>query len=170
MWNEDRLPRNKMEGYIFLLVVSVISVNLIAPAVMFSEVGLSLDVYKSALQVLPLLWVIVVLMFKLIAEPLVHRIVRRFTVQTDSFHAQVLAHVICTVTIMSSMMSVVGPWVGMGQISMEPVREFLMHWPRNFGIAFGVEVIIAQPIAHFIMRQMHRAIDRRKAATAGSIA
>lgn len=73
---------------------------------------------------------------------------------------QVLAHVVFSVTIMSIMMSVVGPWVGMRHISMEPIREFFLNWRRNFGIAFRVEMLFAQPIACFVMTVMHRAMDR----------
>jgi hypothetical protein len=170
MRNEPRLPRNKKEGYLFLLIVSVISVNLIAPAIMFSEVGLSLAVYKQILQVLPLMWLIVVLMVKLVAQPLVGRIAPRLIAPTDSFNVQVLATIVLNVTIMSTMLTVVGPWVGTRHISMEPIREFFLHWPRNFGIAFGVEVLIAQPIARFVMKAMHRVLDRANAQRKSSLA
>ena len=33
MYNEDRLPRNAKEGILFLLIISIISVNTIAPII-----------------------------------------------------------------------------------------------------------------------------------------
>ena len=32
---------------------------------------------------------------------------------------------------------------------------FIYRWPRNFGIALGVELLIAQPIAREVMNRFH---------------
>lgn len=42
MYKEERLPQNAKEGILFLLIVSIISVNIIAPIIML-EAGLSID-------------------------------------------------------------------------------------------------------------------------------
>ncbi|CDQ20575.1 hypothetical protein SAMN05192559_105158 [Halobacillus karajensis] len=41
MYKEDRLPQNHKEGILFLLIVSIISVNTIAPLIMGMERGFS---------------------------------------------------------------------------------------------------------------------------------
>ena len=38
------------------------------------------------------------------------------------------------------------PKVGMVEITLEPFKNFLHICPRNFAIAFWIELLIAQPI------------------------
>ncbi|HBS44377.1 MAG TPA: hypothetical protein DEA91_07845, partial [Paenibacillus sp.] len=51
------------------------------------------------------------------------------------------------VTVLSILLSIIGTWVGTKQISLEPLKNFLYIWSRNFGIAFWIELLVAQPIA-----------------------
>lgn len=53
----------------------------------------------------------------------------------------------------------------MKEISLEPFRNFLHIWPRNFGIAFWIELSIAQPIARCVMKTLHS----RQASKAESV-
>ena len=51
-----RLPRNHREFVLFLLIVSLISVNLIAPLISMFELGFSFEVWQNTLRVLPFIW------------------------------------------------------------------------------------------------------------------
>ncbi|WP_225427368.1 hypothetical protein [Ligilactobacillus murinus] len=48
-----RLPRNHREFVLFLLIVSLISVNLIAALISMFELGFSFEVWQNTLRVLP---------------------------------------------------------------------------------------------------------------------
>lgn len=37
--------------------------------------------------------------------------------------------------------------------------EFYMKLPRNFALSFAVEACIAQPIARFVLKQLHLRAD-----------
>lgn len=39
---------------------------------------------------------------------------------------------------------------------------FFFKWPRNFSLALGVEVFLAQPIARFVMLKLHEYLDARQ--------
>lgn len=54
MPNEIRVPWNAKEGLIYMLIVSIISVNTIAPLIMGFEMGFSKTNYLKTLQILPL--------------------------------------------------------------------------------------------------------------------
>ena len=56
---------------------------------------------------------------------------------------------------MSIILTIVGAWIGNWAITMEPIEMFIYRWPRNFGIALGVELLIAQPIAREVMNRFH---------------
>ncbi|WP_310832125.1 hypothetical protein [Paenibacillus pedocola] len=155
MLQETRLPRNKQEGLLFLLIVSLISVNTIAPIIVGLERGFSTEVYLDTLQILPVLWIIVVLLVKCVAGPIVGMLLPKFVGQTDGFNARVLFNIVLNVMVLSLLLSIIGTWVGTKQISLEPFKNFLRIWPRNFGVAFWIEMIIAQPIARLAMKLLH---------------
>jgi hypothetical protein len=155
MYKEDRLPQNSMEGIIFLLIISIISVNTIAPIIMGMERGFSMENYFETLKIVPLMWIIVILLVSFIAGPLVGTIMPKFAGKTDGFNARVLLDTLLHVTVLSILLTIIGPWVGTKQISLEPFQNFFHSWFRNFGIAFWIELIIAQPIARFAMKKMH---------------
>jgi hypothetical protein len=53
----------------------------------------------------------------------------------------------------------------MKEVSMEPFQNFLHIWPRNFGIAFWVEMLVAQPIARFAIKKLHHRQARKAVNT-----
>ncbi|MCM3091050.1 MULTISPECIES: hypothetical protein [unclassified Cytobacillus] len=160
MYKEDRLPQNAKEGILFLLIISVISVNTIAPIIVGMEHGFSKETYLETLKIIPFMWVIVVLLVRLVAGPLAGRIMQRFAGETDGFNARVLLNTLLNVTILSILLTIIGTWIGSKQISLEPFQNFFQSWFRNFGIAFWVELVIAQPIARFAMKKLHAGQER----------
>jgi len=155
MYKEDRLPQNAKEGILFLLIVSIISVNTIGPIIMGLERGFSIENYFETLKILPVMWIIVVLLVRLVAGPLVGKVIPKFVGQTDGFNARVLLNIILNVTVLSILLTIIGTWVGTRQISIEPFQNFFHSWFRNFGVAFWIELLIAQPTARFAMKKIH---------------
>ncbi|MBB3128760.1 hypothetical protein FHS19_003435 [Paenibacillus rhizosphaerae] len=86
---ENRLPRNAKEGILFLLIVSIISVNTIAPIITGLERGFSKEVYLDTLKVIPFMWIIVMLSVRLIAGPIVGRLLPKFVGMADGFNARI---------------------------------------------------------------------------------
>lgn len=155
MHMETRLPRNAKEGILFMLIVSIISVNTIAPIIVGLERGFSKEVYFDTLKVIPIMWIIVVLLVSLVANPLVGKVMPKFTGKTDGFNARVLWNIVFHVTVLSILLTIIGNWVGLRKISLEPIRNFFQIWPRNFGVAFWIEILVAQPIARYAMKKLH---------------
>jgi hypothetical protein len=155
MYKEDRLPQNAKEGVLFLLIISVISVNTIAPIIMGMERGFSKENYLETLKIIPFMWIIVVLLVRLVAGPLVGKVMPKFVGQTDGFNARILLNTLLNVTVLSILLTIIGTWVGTKQISLEPFQNFFFSWFRNFGVAFWIELLIAQPIARFAMKKIH---------------
>lgn len=148
-----------------MLIISIISVNTIAPIIMGLERGFSKDAYLDTLKIIPFMWIIVLLCVRLVAGPVVHKVMPKFVGPTDGFNARVLLNILLNVTVLSILLTILGTWVGMREISMEPFRNFLHVWPRNFGIAFWIEMLIAQPIARFVMKKLHEKQSNGKTKT-----
>ena len=158
-----KLPRSKKEFALFMLVISVISVNIIAPIITCFEMGFSLTTWRYTLEVIPLVWLCVIAVVLITYKPasvLTNMILRR----EDSFNAHVLANILFSVLLMSVILTVLGSWIGERNISMEPITMFFYKWPRNFAVSLGVETCIAQPIARFVMRKYHEKADAKKDA------
>jgi hypothetical protein len=149
------LPQNPKEGILFMLIISIISVNTIASIIMGLQFGFSKELYFETLKVLPVMWLIVVALVSFVAGPLVGKVMPKFVGQTDGFNARVLLDIVLNVTVLSIILTIIGNWVGTKHISLEPFQNFFHNWFRNFGIAFWIELLIAQPIARFAMKKLH---------------
>lgn len=156
-----RLPRNKREFCLFMAIISVISVNIIAPVITCFEMGFSLATWAAALHVMPFIWLAVIARVLVTYYP-AERVTARFLAEDDSYNAHILVNILATVCMMSVILTVVAPWIAAGQVSMEPIEHFFYRWPRNFAVSFAVEALVAQPIARVVMNQLHLALDSRR--------
>lgn len=153
-----KLPRTKMEFALFMAIISIISVNIIAPLITCYEFGFNLHVWYGVITIIPFIWLSVIALVLLLykrAECLTSKIVN----ENDSFNAHIIVNTLCTVFLMSICLTVIGTWIGSRSISMEPIIMFFYKWPRNFSIAFAVELLVAQPIARMVMLKIHQRVD-----------
>jgi hypothetical protein len=143
-----------------MLIISLISVNIIPILISGLTLGFSWAVWRDLLTILPFVWVCVIAIVLLTRKPaqkLCNKIIR----ETDSFNAHMIVNTLCSVLMMSVVLTIVGTWIGTRHISPEPIVHFFEMWPRNFAIAFGVEMLLAQPIARLVMHHYHMHIDAK---------
>lgn len=164
MYKEDRLPQNAKEGILFMLIISFISVNTIAPLIMGFENGFSGENYVETLKIIPIMWIIVMLLVNFVAGPIVGKVMPKFVGQTDGFNARVLLNTVLNVTVLSITLTIIGTWIGTKSFDLTPFKNFLHTWPRNFGTAFWIEILIAQPIARFVMKKIHQNEKKQQVA------
>lgn len=155
-----KLPRNKKEFALFLLVISVISVNIIAPLITCFEIGFHMYVWADAMKIIPFIWFCVIGLVLITYKP-AEWLTARIVDKGDSFNSHIVINTLCTVFLMSIFLTVIGSWIGTRQVNMEPIRMFFYKWPRNIAISFAVEALIAQPIARMVMLKMHQIKDRK---------
>ena len=158
-----KLPRNKKEFALFMAVISILSVNILAPLITCFEFGFHFEVWKSAMRSVPFIWIAVVALVLLTYHP-AEKLTALFVAECDSFRAHILINILCTVFLMSIFLTVLGTWIGSRTISWEPIRMFFYKWPRNFAVSFFVEAGFAQPVARFVMRKLHEHQDRKAAS------
>lgn len=156
---QQRLPQSFKETLWFMAIISVLSVNIIAPLITGLEVGFSLAHWHQVVQQIPLLWLAVITLVVLTQKPAQFLAGKILGQQENSFAATMLITALCNVFLMSLVLTVVGTWIGTGTVTLAPIRHFFGKWPRNFTIAFIVEAFIAQPIARTIMAWRHRKIN-----------
>lgn len=155
-----RLPRNKREFALFLLVVSLISVNLIAPTVTCMELGFSPEAWCATYSAIAFVWVLVVACVIATKRPVEH-VCAKVADENDSYNMQILLNIVISVLFLSVLLTLLAPMVATGETFGHSASEFVYRWPRNFGVALFVEALIAQPIARAVMNRYHIAHDRR---------
>ncbi|MFC6261816.1 hypothetical protein [Levilactobacillus fujinensis] len=152
---QQRLPQNLRETVLFMAVISLISVNIIAPVITGLEVGFSVAHWTMVLHQLPLLWLSVIILVVLTQQPAT-KMAGYFLGKRPSFRSAMLITTLCNVFLMSLVLTILGTWIGTGQVTLDPVIHFAAKWPRNFTIAFVIEAFVAQPIARSVMAGVHR--------------
>ena len=150
-----KLPRNGKEFALFLGIVASISVNIIAPVISGFEVGFSLATWRQTLTILPVIFVVVVACVLLTHMP-AEKLAAQLTEETDSFNAKITITILINVAMMSILMTIAGAMIATRAISLAPFQQFFYKWPRNFMIALLTEMLIAQPIARWVMYRLHK--------------
>ncbi len=153
-----KLPQNRREFSLFLIIISLISVNLIAPLITFLELGFTAQNWLYVLKKLPILWPSVIAVVLLTYKP-AEWLTLKLTKPGDSFKAMITINILCSVFLISIPLTVIGSWIGAGTISTEPLHNFIYKWPRNIAVAFMIESLIAQPAAMQIMVLIHNKSD-----------
>ncbi|MCW2280142.1 hypothetical protein [Lactococcus lactis] len=154
-----KLPRNRKDFLLFLGIVSVLSVNIIAPLITCFEIGFTIKNWLATYQIMPVLWIVVVILVLITHKP-ASKLTQKFIGSDNSFNAQVLINCLINVIMMSILLTIIGSWIGMRNLSLQPFEHFFYKWPRNFSISFFVEVLLAQPFARFFMYKKHLREDR----------
>ncbi len=155
-----KLPRNKKEFTLFMAVISIISVNMIAPLITCFEFGFHLQVWAKVITIIPFIWISVIALVLLTYKP-AEWLTACIVEKDDSFGAHIVVNILCSVFFMSIFLTVIGTWIGSRNVSMEPILKFFYKWSRNFAISFVVEALVAQPIARIVMLKLHQSMDKR---------
>ena len=123
-----KLPRSKKEFVLFIGVISILSVNIIAPIITCFELGFHLEVWADTLRVIPFIWLSVVVLVLLTYRP-AEWMTGQIVDKDDSFNAHIVVNILCTVFLMSIFLTVIGTWIGSRQVSLEPIRLFFTNGP-----------------------------------------
>jgi hypothetical protein len=156
-----KLPRSNREFALFMAIISIISVNIIAPLITFFEMGFHLYIWADTIKVIPFIWMTVIALVLITYKP-AEWLTALVVEDSDGFRSHVVINIMFTVFLMSIFLTVIGTWIGTHHVSIDPIRMFFYKWPRNFSISFFVEACIAQPIARFAMLKLHMYNDKSK--------
>ena len=173
---ELRLPWSNKEGILFGCVIAFLSSLIISGYNLYFNVGYGpdrlVDFVCDFLIVWPIIFLIAFILSNTVVGWIAGKFVRRFMAPTDSTNTYICFNLIMCVLLMSVILTFVGGLVGEtvaylmsgAEIDVAGLLEsWPSIWPRNFCIAFWVEMLIAQPAARRVMVMIHR----RKLARAG---
>ncbi len=165
---EPRLPWNAREGIIFGAVIACLSSLIIGGYNVYDNMGYDLGHLADFASTYIVIWPVMFLVAFTLANTAVGwtatKVVRRFMAPTDSANTYICFNLIVCVLLMSVILTFLGGLVGQaigsllgsGHIDVtELLENWPRIWPRNFCIAFWVEMLIAQPAARRVMVHIH---------------
>ena len=165
----DRLPHNVKEGIVYGCIIASLSSLLIGGYNVYDAMGYGLDSFGEFVCRFLVIWPVMFLVAFTLANTVVGRIaykvIGRFAAPNDSINARIVMNIVVCVLLMSVILTFVGGLIGetigflMGGPSVDVAglaENWPRIWPRNFCIAFWVEMLIAQPAARAVMVRIHR--------------
>jgi len=163
-----RLPWNNREGILFGCIIAFLSSMLIGGYNVYDGMGYTVDRFgefvTQFIVIWPFMFIIAFTLSNTIVGWVSGKVVRKFMAPTDSVNTYICFNLIVCVIQMSVILTFVGGLVGqaVGSVlgdAVIDVAELLENWPRiwprNFCIAFWVEMLIAQPAARRAMVMVH---------------
>lgn len=150
------LPRNGREGLVYGAIICAISCIFMATInISINMGGVSKESILLSIKSFPLVFVIAMIAEATLIGKIAEKLVSIFISADDSFNSYIMFRVFFTVIGMSAIMTIVGGILAFG-FNFEVIKEFPIAWPRNFCLALFWELIVAQPIARKVMREMHK--------------
>lgn len=150
-------PFNKKEQYLFVFTIAFFtSIPMLTANLLLSTPVITIDLLWKALIILPCVWLAMLFVFSpLIINGLAAKLMKKFTKQTDSFYAQNITNIFFCVSILSFIFTLVFSFIFHG-FTVDALNDFITNWPRNFMMAFFIELFVAQPMARLVMRSLHK--------------
>ena len=162
------MPWNAREGIVYGGVIAALSSLIIGGYNVYDIMGYTPDRIGEFLGKYLVIWPFVFVVAFLLATTLVSKIanfvVRRYIGPEDSANAYICCNIIVNVLLMSVILSFLGGVVGESiggllgghGVDLGALAEnWPRIWPRNFCIAFWVEMLVAQPAARMVMVRIH---------------
>ena len=154
---QTSFPFNKKEQYLFVFTIAFFtSIPMLTTNLLLSTPIITINLLWKALIILPCVWIAMLFVFSpLIINGAAAKLMKKYTKPTDSFYAQNITNIFFCVTMLSFIFTLVFSLIFHG-FTIVAVNDFLANWPRNFMMAFFIELFIAQPLARLVMRTLHK--------------
>ena len=165
---DNRLPWGKRDGIIYGCVIALLSSLIIGGYNVYDNMGYDLDHIVDFLSAFLIIWPVMFAVAFLLANTVVmriaNRLIFRFMSPSDSANTYICFNIIVSVLLLSVILTflggligeTIGSLLGNGSVDVQGLLEnWPRIWPRNFCIAFWVEMLIAQPAARKVMVILH---------------
>lgn len=146
------MPQNKRESLIFTILMCSFMVIVMSVYNVGLHDGFSIETIKKAWVGFPLAFIIAGICDWFIVSKVGKKIAFKIVKPTDKVIKQVLVISTCMVCGMVILMSLYGAIEGVG-FSKLTLLAWMQNIPRNFIVAWPLQIIIAGPIVRFVFRK-----------------
>lgn len=148
-----QMPVNKKEKLIYTFLMVMVMASVMTVYNMAVHDGLSLTTIKKAWLVFPITATIAFLVEWFFVSKVAFFLIKKFVKVDDALPKKILISALCFVTQMVIIMSVICA-VLFGEFNNQWLPELLITIPRNFLMAYPLQVLIAGPLVGILFRKM----------------
>lgn len=147
------MPVNKKEELIYTFFMVMVMASVMTVYNLSIHDGFSLNTMKKAWLVFPLTATIAFLVEWFFVSKVAFFLIKKLVKVDDALPKKILISALCFVTQMVIIMSVIGA-ILFNEFNSDWLAELLITIPRNFIMAYPLQVIIAGPLVGFVFRKM----------------
>ena len=147
------MPVNKKESLVYTIMMVFVMCSVMTTYNIAVHEGLNAETIKKAWLVFPISATIAFLVEWFFVSKTAFALIRKFVKQDDVLPKKILISALCFVTQMVVIMSTICSIV-FGEFSDNWFSELLVTIPRNFAMAYPLQVLIAGPLVGFVFRKL----------------
>ena len=147
------MPVNKKESLVYTILMVIVMAGVMTTYNIAIHDGLSLQTLKKAWLVLPISGTIAFLVEWFFVSKTAFALISKFVKNEDPLPKKILISALCFVTQMVLIMSIIGSLL-FNEISENWFSELLITIPRNFIMAYPLQVLVAGPLVGFVFRKL----------------
>lgn len=147
------MPINKKENFVYtFLMVFVMAFGMSAYNTILYD-GINLESLKKAWTILPLTYIIAFTVEWFFVGKMAMKLIHKFVKPNDPLPKVILVSALCFVTQMVIIMSFICSLL-FSDFDENWIQNWLISMPRNFIMAFPLQVIVAGPLVGFVFRKL----------------
>jgi len=149
----NQMPVNKKEELIYTFLMVLVMASVLTTFNIVFHNGFSLESLKQAWLIFPITATIAYLVEITFVGKSAFKLISKFVKETDPLPKKILISSFCFVIQMVIIMSTICALI-FNPFNVNWINEWLISIPRNFIIAFPLQVLIAGPLVGFVFRKL----------------
>jgi membrane protease YdiL (CAAX protease family) len=149
----SQMPVNKKEHLIYTFLMVIVMAGGMTTYNIVLENGMSVESLKKAWLIFPITYFIAFAIEWLFIGKIAFMLISKVVKEDDHLIKKILLSALCFVTLMVLSMSFITTVIFKPSMT-DLLNNWLKSIPRNFAMAFPLQVLIAGPLVNFIFRKL----------------
>lgn len=147
------MPVNKRESLIYTFLMVFVMAGVMTTYNIAIHSGLSLLTIQKAWLVFPITFIIAFIVEWFFVSKIAMTLIEKIVKENESLIKKILVSALCFVSQMVVLMSFIGSLI-FNEFDAHWISELLISIPRNFIMAYPLQVLFAGPLVGFIFRKL----------------
>lgn len=147
------MPVNKRENLVYTFLMVTVMAGVMTTYNLVLHQGFSISTIKNAWIVFPLTFTIAFIVEWFFVSKTAHALIHKFVKEEDALPKKILISSFCFVSQMVILMSIIGSLL-FNDFNGNWFSELFISIPRNFIMAYPLQILIAGPLVGFVFRKL----------------
>lgn len=147
------MPINKKENLVYTFLMVIVMASVMTGYNIIFHQGFSLESLKQTWLVFPITFTIAFIVEWFLVSKIALFLISKIIKEEDPLPKKILVSALCFVTQMVILMSVIGS-ILFNDFDSNWFSDLLITIPRNFVLAYPLQILIAGPLVGFVFRKL----------------